>query len=498
MSYTAFLALRNTSTTLNEQRYSRTTSFSALLCCAAAGLAVPPIMIEDILELIWSIFHHLHHRHMNYVHFLSSLTPYQIYIILLVIFIQINSHCARYIVPYLYANPSLDSYHSIAVTTNISSFGYGNIIGFGFSLSYVFFSTWVARLIHFHNPKRLLLFGLITWNISIYMLTNATSFGKLMGSRIILGLGQAFGGPVCYTFLIHFFPQDDYQSILHSLVNYGTYLGIALSSYLYLDIEANGWKSSCQYIYIIGFILTLALLFTTPKTSKPIRGKLKKEIKPPVHTIEDAFHDIRKNNALLLLMFIGSIRFMLEYVLLSYLPLFYIHKFSSYSTNYVVFNSLFILIVGGVICVFQSGVGGVLTLDRPGCVNGSCQLLMLLIISSLLAIPTLLVTLLSPYLTLSLFGLLISYLLTEWWFRPFLFVFQQELSPHSRNIGLGFLTITTSFFGSMATTVVGYFIGKKDDNLHGNIHVPPKNVTITLVWTCSVILLLSALLFGVS
>lgn len=449
------------------------------------------------MELIQSITNHISNRHLNYHRFLSSLTSYQLYLILLIFCIQVNAHTARYLLPYLYATPSSDSFHSISVTTNISSFGYGNVIGFGFSLSYVFFGTWVARLIHFHNPKRMLLFGLIAWNVSISMLTSADSFAKLMGSRIILGLGQAFCGPVCYSFLTHFFPQDEYLPLLHSLITYGSYVGIALSSLLYLAIEEDGWKTCCKYIYISGFILTMALLFTTPKTSKPVRGKLRKEIKPALHTIEDAFHEIRKNNALILLMFIGSIRFMLEYVLLSYLPLFFINKFTSDASSFVISNSLFVLFIGAVISVFQSAVGGVLILDRPGCVYGSCNLLMLLIISTLLAIPTLLLTFLSSNFGLSLLGLFLTYLLTEWWFRPFLFIFQRELTPNSRNIGLGFLSITTSFFGSMATTVVGYFIGKKDDNLHGNIHVPPHNVTITLVWSCSVILLLSALLFGV-
>jgi MFS family permease len=460
---------------------------------------VENLAMDDVVELIQAIKNHIFDRHLNYHRFLSSLNSYQLYLIFLIFCIQINAHTARYILPYLYANPSIDSFHSISVTTNISSFGYGNIIGFGFSLSYVFFGTWVARLIHFHNPKRMLLFGLVAWNVSIYMLTNANSFAKLMGSRIILGLGQAFCTPVCYSFLTHFFPQDDYLPILHSLVSYGSYVGIALSSLLSLSIEEEGWKSCCEYISLSGFLLTMALLFTTPKTAKPIRGKLKKEIKPALHTIEDAFHEIRKNNALLLLLFIGSIRFMLEYVLLSYLPLFFINKFTSFSSHFAISNALFILLTGALISVFQSAVpgSGLLTLDRPGCVYGSCNLLMLLIISTLLAIPTLLLTFLSPNITLSLLGLLLTLLLTDWWFRPFLFVFQRELTPNSRNISLGFLSITTSFFGSTATTVVGYFIGKRDDNLHGNIHVPPHNVTITLVWSCSVILLLSALLFGV-
>jgi MFS family permease len=486
--------------------------------------------MDEVIELVSSILSTVSERHLNYHRFLSSLTWYQIYLIFLLFSININAHMARYFITYLYANPSLDSFHSLSVSTNISSFGYGNIIGFGFSLSFVFFGTWTARLVHFHNPKRMLLFGLVTWNLSLFMLTNADSFGKLMGSRIILGLGQAFSGPVCYSLLNHFFPQDDYKPILHSLFNYGSYVGIAFSSLLYLITQpgssnllseegggGGGWKQGCQYIYISGFLLTMALLFTLPKTAKPIRGKLKKEIKPPLHTIEDAFHEFHRNNALLLLLLIGSIRFMFEYILLSYLPLFYLHKFSSFYSDadtaassstatesqpgssifFNIFNAIFVLIVGALVSVLHSASGQVLVMDRPGCVYGSCHYLTLLILSTLIALPTLLLTFLSPYLSLSLFGLLLTYLLTDWWFRPFLFIFQRELSPHSRNIGLGFLSITTSFAGSMATTVVGYFIGKRDDNLHGNIHVPPHNVTITLAWSCGAILILSALLFGV-
>ncbi|CAE7520915.1 unnamed protein product [Symbiodinium microadriaticum] len=188
---------------------------------------------------------------------------------------------------------------------------------------------------------------------------------------------------------------------------------------------------------------------------------------------------------------------MAEYTLASFLPLFFLNKFPEQKLSFSVINALIILAVGLLSSVLGSSSSEVLALDKPGSVRGSCSLLILLITCTILSIPALLLTLLSPSFYLSIFGLFIVYLLTEWWARPFLFVFQRELSPEARNIALGFFSMAATLSGSVATTVVGYFIGRKDDNLHGNVHVPPKNVTITLSWAVGVIYFLSVALFAI-
>ena len=330
------------------------------------------------------------------------------------------------------------------------------------------------------------------------MLSRATNFGNLMGARIIMGLGQAFCVPACYSLLTHHFPQDDYTPLVRSIFGYGAYVGTSLSSLSLLFLEDYGWRACATIVGSVGFCLVVVFYFTVKSPPKRERAVLRKEIRPLVFTIEDVFLEIMDNNALITLFAAGCIRFMAEYTLASFLPLFFLDKFPDQKISYSILNALIILAVGGVSSVLGSSSSVVLALDKPGSVKGSYNLLALLIVCTLLSIPALLLTLLPQSFYLSIFGLLVVHVLTEWWFRPFIFVFQRELSPESRNIALGFLSMAATWSGSVAATVVGYFIGRKDDNLHGNVHVPPKNVTISLSWSVGAIYFLSVLLFAVS
>jgi MFS family permease len=451
--------------------------------------------MEQVSKLITDTYHSIHNRHLNYLRFITSISLYQQYVLILTVLIYVNTQISRYAINYLYAQPSDNPFHSISMSTNISSFGYGIVIGFGFTVSFVFFGAWVARMIHYYSPKKLLLFGVLTSTVATVMLSSATTFGKLMGSRIILGLGQAFCAPASYTLLVHFFPQDDYVPILHSVFGYGVYLGGSISSLLLFYVDDIGWKESLKPLWVSGFCLTGILFLTVKATPKPTRARLKKEIRPALFTLEDSYNEIRRNNAIITLFSAGCIRFMAEYTLASFLPLFFVNKFPAYKTHFCIMNAIVILVIGAISSIFGSAGPSVLALDKPGSVTGSCSLLLLLAVSSTLAIPAALLTFLSPNFYVSMAGLVIFYLLTEWWFRPVLFVFQRELRPEARNIALGYLTMCSTLCGSGAASVVGYFIGRRDDALHGNVHVPPKDVSVTLSWTISIILFLSVLLF---
>ena len=454
-------------------------------------------VVVDTWQLVSKSVDVVLNRHVNYLRFFSSISHYQKFILIFLFCIYSNDHLSRYLVNYLYAEPSNDSYRSISMATNISSFGYGNIIGFGFSLSFVFFGAWAARMINHYSPRNLLLFSMITWCGGTLMLSRASNFAQLMGARIVLGLGQAFCVPAGYSLLTHHFPQDEYTPLVRSIFGYGAYAGVAGSSLSLLFVESFGWRALSTIIGTVGCCMVVVFYLTVKSPIQRERARLRKELRPLVFTIEDVFLEVTANNALLVLLAAGCIRFMAEYTLVSFLPLFFLDKFPEDKTAFSVINALIVLAVGLVSSVLGSSSGEVLALDRPGCVRGSCSLLSLLAMCSLLGIPALLLTLLSPSFYLSAMGLLLLHLLTEWWFRPFVFVFQRELSPEARNIALGFLSAAATFSGSIAATVVGYFIGRKDDNLHGNVHVPPGHVTVSLGWAVSVIYFLSALLFTV-
>jgi MFS family permease len=386
------------------------------------------------------------------------------------------------------------------MSTNISSFGYGNVIGFGFSLSFVFCGFCVARVVEFYNRNRMLLFGLLVWSMATILLANAKDFGKLMMSRLFLGMGQSVCVPASFALLAQVFPQDENYVIVQGLYSYGLYVGQAMISLILLFVSEYGWKSCCHAIGTFGFGLAVVFWWTVNEPVRKKRVKLKKELRGVKNTLEDSFKEIYDNNMLIVLFVAGSFRFMAEYVMSSFLPLFFLNKFPEHKQAFALGNAAIILMVGLLSTLIATAAPSVyhFKLDKPGCVGTSCTLLLLLVGCTVLGVFACWLTFLVSSFSLSMFGLFLLYFLTEWWFRPFVFIFQRELTPQGRGAALGYFSFVATLAGSVAATVVGYFIGRQDDNLHGNVHVPPKNIVVSLVWTISILFILSAMLFFVS
>ena len=432
--------------------------------------------------------------------FLCSIDNQQRYLLFFLFILYVNNQFCRYIINYLYAEPSETEFLSISMSTNISSFGYGNVIGFGFSLSFVFCGICVARVVDFYNRKRMLLFGLLVWSMATLILANASNFGNLMMSRLFLGMGQSVCVPASFALLAQIFPQDENYALIQGIYGYGLYVGQACISLILLVVSVYGWKSCCHAIGTFGCILAVILWGTITEPVRKKKVKLRKELRGIKNTLEDSFKEIYDNNMLIVMFAAGSLRFMAEYVLSSYIPLFFLNKFPDQKQAFALGNAAIILMVGFVSTLLSTAAPRVyhFRLDKPGCVGTSCTLLLLLVGCSFLGIFTCWLTFLVSSFSLSMFGLFLMYLLTEWWFRPFIFVFQRELTPQGRSAAIGYFSFVATLAGSVATTVVGYFVGREDNNLHGNVHVPPKHIVTALVWSISILFLLSAMLFFVS
>jgi MFS family permease len=457
-------------------------------------------MLNKVFVLLQEAFGSFKGWPSNTWEFLCSIDNQQRYVIFFLFMLYVNNQFCRYIMNYLYAEPSETEFISISMSTNISSFGYGNVIGFGFSLSFVFCGFCVARVVEFYNRKRMLLFGLLVWSMATILLANAKDFGKLMMSRLFLGMGQSVCVPASFALLAQLFPQDENFVIIQGIYGYGLYVGQACISLILLFVSEYGWKSCCHAIGTFSFFLAVVLWWTITEPERKKRVKLKKQLRGVKNTLEDSFKEIYDNNMLIVLFVAGSFRFMAEYVLSSFLPLFFLNKFPEHKQAFAIGNAAIILMVGLFSTLLGTAAPSVyhFKLDKPGCVGTSCTLLLLLVGCTVVGIFAAWLTFLVSSFSLSMFGLFLLYLLTEWWFRPFIFIFQRELTPQGRGAALGYFSFVATLAGSGAATVVGYFIGREDNNLHGNVHVPPKNIVTTLVWTISILFVLSALLFFVS
>ena len=114
--------------------------------------------------------------------------------------------------PYLYATDSSSWSHteevkaSLSFDTKLTTKEFGLLVGFGFSLFYCVFSLVAGHLAD--NTSRVLILcqGLVLWNGATFLTGAATDFQTLLLARLMLGLGQAFSAPACYSIIAAYVP----------------------------------------------------------------------------------------------------------------------------------------------------------------------------------------------------------------------------------------------------------------------------------------------------
>lgn len=399
------------------------------------------------------------------IEFKATTSRYQQYILGLLFLIYVNNQACRFFLNYLYAYPHFDSTRNIGVATHLDSEGYGILIGFGFTVSYLLTGICVTKLPESKNRMHILVFGMMLWNGAMLIMGVSRHFGNILLSRILLGIGQATCAPVCFALIAHYFP-DHHVHIASGVFVFAIYVGNAASSLLMVLVEILGWRFSCYMIAACGIFLTGLVLYTIEEPPLPKKTKYLKRIQNDKPTVRETFNQIRKNKVLFYMFFAGSFRVVTEYTMTGFLPIYYMLHFHNHMYGYLIINAC-IICFGGILSshiriYISNKVEDYFITNKniklPVGIEVSHYQILVLVIGALIGVPAITLVLFVDNIYASLLGLFIYHVTTESWYKPFSAIYVQELSKQTLSFGKYFFSVATTIFGSLCCILIGKYM----------------------------------------
>jgi MFS family permease len=390
----------------------------------------------------------------------SQIVPggrYSFYVLYLLLFVYVSNQWCRYLLNYLYSvsysdlSDSKADFESLTYSTGLTAAEYGLLVGYGFSTTYVTMGLVMGRAADMHNRKYIIFAGLLIWNAATFFIGLSSNFWQLMLSRILLGVGEAFSGPASYSLIADYFPADR-RAEANGIYAFGIYVGGGLSSLSIAMAETIGWRGSCFVITCFGALLAV-MVFVTLKEPERKNDSKKQEVNDETYSFRDSLKEIFSNNLIIILYIASSARFMAGYAIGGYVPSFYGTVFADYDDTYSYLNA-FVVATGGALSSYIGGRAA----DRWEKSGNPYARLDVPLIGSLLGIPTIALCVLSTNFYLSMFGLFLEYLTAECWFGPIISVIQNALPSRVRGTGIACFTFTTTFFGSLASYLIGVWV----------------------------------------
>lgn len=363
-----------------------------------------------------------------------------------------------YSVSYTDLSDSEANFESLTYSTGLTTSEYGLLVGYGFSTTYVTMGLVMGRAADMHNRKLIIFAGLIIWNAATFFIGISNNFWQLMLSRILLGIGESFSAPASYSLIADYFPADR-RAEANGIYAFGVYVGGGLSSMSIAMAESVGWRGTCFVITCFGALLAV-MVFVTMKEPERKNDNKKQEVTEDTFTFRDSLKEIFSNKLIIILYIASSARFMAGYAIGGYVPSFYGTLFEDYEDTYAYLNA-FVVAGGGAL---SSYIGGRVA-DRWEKSGNIYSRLDVPLIGSLLGIPTIALCLLSTNFYLSMFGLFLEYLTAECWFGPIISVIQSSLPARVRGIGIACFTFITTFFGSLASYLIGVWVDDVTNDL---------------------------------
>jgi len=114
----------------------------------------------------------------------------------------------------------------------------------------------------------------IAWSLTSIFTFFCSEFWQVGLLRVILGVFEAFSGPIAYSLIVDFFPQEK-RTVANSFFSLGIYVGVGLSSITVIVDGMAGWRETYLMVGIFGvFVGFSTLLFIV----EPTRGLF--EVKP--------------------------------------------------------------------------------------------------------------------------------------------------------------------------------------------------------------------------
>lgn len=186
---------------------------------------------------------------------------YAIYMLVLLVFASMLSNADRQVVAVLLP--------AIKAEFGLSNAMLGLIAGPAFIVPYVLFTMPLARLADRWSRRSVLAGAIFVWSMASAACGLATSATQLIMGRLVVGMGEAGGGPPSQSLVATLF--DKRRSLAMGVLSSGVYFGILLGLAGGALLAAyGGWRMAFLALAAPGVPLALLIWWTGPRRAKAV------------------------------------------------------------------------------------------------------------------------------------------------------------------------------------------------------------------------------------
>jgi len=341
---------------------------------------------------------------------------------------------------------------SLAVDTCIAPSQYGLLVGFGFTIVYITAGLIGGYVSDKANRKVIVALALIIWSAAVLGQGFATEFYGMLGSRALLGLGQAFLAPAAYSLIAAYFPPEK-RATANGFYNLGVYVGGALSSISFTLATNYGWRITTWSVAGLGFVVAIVFLLVVKEPEREAQAvPLPKEgsVQAPKKSFGFVLFSVLTNWFVVLLFIASSLRFLGGYAIGSYLPKFFGRNFPAFSNQYGVINGI-VTGLGGAISSF----GGGKVTDVLATKNGTYMRALIPALGCLIGLPFFAGVVLIPNFYAAMVCLFFEYLFAECWLGPAMAILQSLVEPEIRGTAVALYLFVGTLIGNASPYVLG-------------------------------------------
>ncbi|CAM9938549.1 unnamed protein product, partial [Choristocarpus tenellus] len=143
----------------------------------------------------------------------------------------------------------------------INNVEYGYLAGISFTMMFAFVGLFAGRVSDIMDRRFLHTGAVLLWSLAVAAHATCTSFNCLLVSRLLVGVGEAFNAPACYTLISAYF-RNSQRATANGIYSTGTYLGSAMSSLCLCLAGIVGWRDTAFLSGCFGVFMAVVLFYT--------------------------------------------------------------------------------------------------------------------------------------------------------------------------------------------------------------------------------------------
>ncbi len=361
----------------------------------------------------------------------------------------------------------------------ISDTALGFLTGFAFAVFYTFAGLPLAQLADRWVRRSLIALSLATWSVMTVLSGFAYGFPALALARIGVGIGEAGASPPAHSILSDYFPPWQRATVL-AIYASGIYVGVGLGYWIGGWInDAYGWRMAFMVVGAPGLLMALLVRLTI---REPVRGMSEQfQERPQPYTLKETwrfFISLRTGRYVALA---GGLHAFVSYGLGAWIPAFFIRVHHMSTGELGNWLSWITALGGGAGTFFGGWIADHWAPRRPH------TRLYIAIIGVLLAIPTVVASLLLQNTHWALLAYLPASICSTLWIGPSFAIAMDLVPPAMRAMASAvFLFIVT---------IIGMGAGPQTIGILNDWIGAPDAIRYSLLGTAVAMNLLSAACF---